>query len=61
MKEVFSAEGIFVRYREKKVRLENGHELTHRSEEPTELWWKLKEAVKGKRVRVVVYELEDGE
>jgi len=61
MKEVFSAEGIFVRYREKKVRLENGHELTHRSEEPTELWWKLKEVVKGKRVRVFVYELEDGE
>ncbi len=58
MKEIFDMEGVFVRYREEKVELENGHELTHRSEEPTELWWKLKEAVKGKRVRIVVYEVE---
>ncbi|AEK72609.1 hypothetical protein GQS_03540 [Thermococcus sp. 4557] len=59
MREVFNAEGVFVRYREKRVKLENGHELTHRSEEPTELWWKLKEAVKGRKVRIVVYELEE--
>ncbi|QDA31011.1 hypothetical protein FH039_04530 [Thermococcus indicus] len=59
MREVFNAEGVFVRYREKGVKLENGHELTHRSEEPTELWWKLKEAVKGRKVRIVVYELEE--
>ncbi|WP_198300036.1 hypothetical protein [Thermococcus sp. P6] len=58
MRKVFDEEGVFVRYGEKKVRLENGHELTHRSEEPTELWWKLKEALKGKKVRVVVYEVE---
>ncbi|AFL94573.1 hypothetical protein CL1_0362 [Thermococcus cleftensis] len=57
MKEIFSGEGVFVEYSEKKVKLENGHELTHRSEKPTELWWKLKEAVKGKRVKVVVYEI----
>jgi hypothetical protein len=59
MKEIFSGEGVFVEYKEKKVKLENGHELTHRSEEPTELWWRLKEAVKGKKVRIVVYELEE--
>ncbi|WP_148882533.1 hypothetical protein [Thermococcus aciditolerans] len=59
MREVFNAEGVFVRYRENRVKLENGHELTHRSEEPTELWWKLKEAVKGRKVRIVVYELEE--
>ncbi|KUH32830.1 hypothetical protein APY94_08585 [Thermococcus celericrescens] len=57
MREVFNAEGVFVRYRENRVKLENGHELTHRSEEPTELWWRLKEAVKGRKVRIVVYEL----
>ncbi|NJE30800.1 hypothetical protein E3E38_07060 [Thermococcus sp. 18S1] len=57
MREVFNAEGVFVKYRENKVKLENGHELTHRSEEPTELWWRLKEAVKGRKVRIVVYEL----
>ncbi|NJE01802.1 hypothetical protein [Thermococcus sp. JdF3] len=59
MREVFNAEGVFVRYRESRVKLENGHELTHRSEEPTELWWRLKEAVKGRKVRIVVYELEE--
>ena len=57
MREIFSEDGVFVRYREKKVMLENGHELTHRSEEPTELWWRLKEVVKGKKVRIGVYEL----
>jgi hypothetical protein len=59
MKEIFSGEGVFVEYKEKKVKLENGHELTHRSEEPTELWWRLKEAVKGKKVRIIAYELEE--
>ncbi|ANF23063.1 hypothetical protein [Thermococcus piezophilus] len=59
MREIFNAEGVFVKYAEKKVQLENGDELTHRIEEPTELWWKLKEALKGKRVRVVVYEVEE--
>jgi len=59
MREIFSSEGVFVKYEEKRVKLENGHELTHRSEEPTELWWKLKEAVKGKKVRIVVYEVEE--
>ncbi|ASJ01857.1 hypothetical protein A3L09_00565 [Thermococcus profundus] len=58
---IFEGEGVFVKYEEKKVKLENGHELTHRSEEPTELWWRLKEAVKGKKVRIVAYEVEDGE
>ncbi|ACJ15824.1 hypothetical protein, conserved [Thermococcus onnurineus NA1] len=59
MKEIFNAKGLFVKYIEKKVKLENGDELTHRSEEPTELWWKLKEAVKGKKVRIIVYEIEE--
>jgi hypothetical protein len=59
MKEIFDMEGVFVKYREKRVKLENGDELVHRSEEPTELWWKLKEAVKGKRVRITVYEAEE--
>ncbi|SEW09047.1 hypothetical protein [Thermococcus thioreducens] len=58
MRGIFDMEGVFVKYREETVELENGHELTHRSEEPTELWWKLKEAIKGKRVRIVVYEVE---
>ena len=58
MKEIFNESGVFVKYEEKKVKMENGHELVHRSEEPTELWWKLKEAVKGKKVRIVVYEEE---
>jgi hypothetical protein len=56
---IFEMDGIFVRYGEKRVKLENGHELVHRSEEPTELWWKLKEAIKGKRVRIIVYEVEE--
>ncbi|WP_010477271.1 hypothetical protein [Thermococcus zilligii] len=59
MREIFSKEGVFVRYGEKTVKLENGHEIVHRSENPTELWWELKEALKGRRVRVVVYELEE--
>jgi len=59
MKEIFDMNGTFVKYRERKVALLNGDELTHRSEEPTELWWKLKEAVKGRKVRIVVYSLEE--
>lgn len=58
-KPIFEEEGVFVKYEEKRVRLENGQELTHRSEEPTELWWRLKEAVKGKKVKIVVYEAEE--
>ncbi|MDI3474990.1 MAG: hypothetical protein PWQ79_230 [Thermococcaceae archaeon] len=60
MKEIFRKDGVFVKYSEKKVKLENGQELTHRSEEPTTLWWELKEAIKGKKVRIIVYEV-DGE
>ncbi|NJE06376.1 hypothetical protein E3E36_09505 [Thermococcus sp. M36] len=56
MKKIFEAEGNFIRYEEHRVKLENGDELVHRSEEPTELWWKLKEAVKGRKVRIVVYD-----
>ncbi|MEO2151560.1 MAG: hypothetical protein ABGW50_02770 [Thermococcus sp.] len=56
---VFEAEGVFVRYSEKEVEIRPGDKLVHRSEEPTELWWKLKEAVKGRKVRVVVYEVEE--
>jgi len=59
MREIFQANGVFVKYREKKVELENGQVLTHRSEEPTDLWWELKEAIKGKKVRIVAYELEE--
>ncbi|WP_297534481.1 hypothetical protein [Thermococcus sp.] len=59
MKELFSAEGVFVEYREKAVEIRPGDRLVHRVEEPTELWWKLKEAVKGKRVRIIVYEVEE--
>lgn len=56
---IFEMEGVFVRYEEKRVKLENGHEIVHRSEESTELWWKLKEAIKGKKVKIVAYEVED--
>ncbi|WP_297069002.1 hypothetical protein [Thermococcus sp.] len=57
-KKIFEKYGLFVKYSEKKINLENGQELTHRSEEPTNLWWELKEVVKGKNVRIVVYEDE---
>ncbi len=60
-KEIFSGEGVFVEFKEREVELENGHKLKHRSEEPTELWWKLKEAIKGKKVRIVAYEAGEGE
>ena len=59
MGEVFNAEGVFVRYTEKEVEIRPGDRLVHRAEEPTELWWKLKEAIKGKRVRIIVYEVEE--
>ncbi len=62
MRKTFEKYGLFVKYSEKKVLLENGQELTHRSEKPTDLWWELKEVVKGKNVRIVVYEEEgDGQ
>jgi len=59
MRELFNGEGIFIRYSEREVKVRSNDKLVHRSEEPTELWWKLKEAVKGKKVRVVVYEVEE--
>ncbi|WP_457741380.1 hypothetical protein [Thermococcus sp.] len=59
MKELFSAEGVFVKYSENEVEIRPGDRLVHKSEEPTELWWRLKEAIKGKRVRIVVYEVEE--
>ncbi len=59
MRKTFEREGVFVKYWEKVVKLENGQTLRHRSEEPTELWWELKEAVKGKKVKIVVYEVEE--
>jgi hypothetical protein len=60
-KEIFSREGVFVEFKEKEVELENGQRLKHRSEEPTKLWWELKEAIKGKKVRIVAYEVGEGE
>jgi len=33
--------------------------VIHRQEHPTELWWELKETIKGKRVRLIVYEIEE--
>ncbi|WP_456420744.1 hypothetical protein [Thermococcus sp.] len=58
MKEIFNGEGVFVRYTEKEVEIRPGDKLVHRAEEPTELWWELKEAIKGKKVRIIVYEVE---
>ncbi|WP_297550020.1 hypothetical protein [Thermococcus sp.] len=59
MREIFNGEGVFVKYMEKEVEIRPGDKLVHRVEEPTELWWKLKETLKGKKVRVVVYEVEE--
>lgn len=59
MKEIFNREGVFVEFEEKRVRLENGDEVIHKQERPTELWWKLKETIKGKKVRLIVYEIEE--
>ncbi|MCD6558299.1 hypothetical protein [Palaeococcus sp. (in: euryarchaeotes)] len=57
MKVIFDGEGIFVEYEEKTVKVGND-KLIHKKESYTRLWWKLKEAVKGKKVRIVVYEIE---
>ncbi len=59
MRKVFEAEGVFYRYEEKTVEIRGNDKLVHRQESPTELWWKLKEAIKGKRVRIVAYEVEE--
>ena len=59
MKKVFEAEGVFYKYEEKSVDLRDNDRLVHRQESPTELWWHLKEAIKGKRVKIVVYEGEE--
>ncbi|USS40758.1 hypothetical protein NF865_00530 [Thermococcus aggregans] len=59
MREVFNKEGIFIKYEEKTVELESGDKLTHRQEIPTELWWLLKETIKGKKVRIIAYEIEE--
>jgi hypothetical protein len=61
MKEIFSGDGVFVEFEEREVELENGQKLKHRREEPTELWWKLKEAIKGKQVKIVAYEVGEDE
>ncbi len=57
MRRIFEGEGTFVVYRERRVRLANGREIVHKAEYPTDLWWKLKEAVKGRKVRVIVEDL----
>ncbi|HHI00345.1 MAG TPA: hypothetical protein ENL40_02530 [Thermococcus litoralis] len=59
MREVFNKEGIFIKYKEKTTELENGDKLIHREESPTELWWLLKETIKGKKVRIIAYEIEE--
>lgn len=61
MKKVFEGEGMFVEYEEKKVKFENGYELIYRCENLIEFWWKLKEVIKGRKVKIVVYELEESE
>jgi len=58
MKKVIELRGKFVEYREKRVKLNNGMEVVHKFEHPTDLWWKLKEAVKGKKVKITVEEME---
>ncbi len=62
MKKIFQKEGVFVMYETNKIKL-NGRndELVHKKESPTKLWWELKERIKGKRVKIVVYELDEGE
>ncbi|AFN03011.1 hypothetical protein PFDSM3638_01060 [Pyrococcus furiosus DSM 3638] len=59
MKKIFEKEGIFVNYKEKVVKTARDDVLIHREENPTRLWWELKEAIKGKKVKIVVYEVED--
>ncbi|MFA4640843.1 hypothetical protein [Pyrococcus kukulkanii] len=59
MKKIFEREGVFVEYKEKKVKTARNDLLIHREENPTSLWWELKETIKGKRVKIVVYEVEE--
>jgi hypothetical protein len=59
MKKVFEGEGVFYTYGEKTVEIRDGDRLVHRQESPTELWWKLKEAIKGKKVKIIAYEVEE--
>ncbi|AMM53271.1 hypothetical protein [Pyrococcus kukulkanii] len=59
MKKIFEREGVFVEYKEKKVKTARNDLLIHREENPTRLWWELKETIKGKRVKIVVYEVEE--
>lgn len=61
MKELFNETGVFYEMKENRVKIRENDEIVHRHERPTELWWKLKDALKGKRVRVVVYEVEGEE
>ncbi|NPA47098.1 MAG: hypothetical protein GXO14_00455 [Thermococci archaeon] len=61
MGRIVELKGEFVEYHEERVRLENGREIVHRFERPTELWWKLKEAVKGRKVRILVEDLGEEE
>ena len=56
MKKVFEAEGIFIEYEERPYKDGLGNVIPNKVERPTKLWWLLKEAIKGKNVRVVVYE-----
>ncbi|ASJ15978.1 hypothetical protein A3L04_02235 [Thermococcus chitonophagus] len=58
MKKIFEREGVFVGYKERRVETARNDVLVHREENPTRLWWELKEAIKGKRVKIIVYEVE---
>ncbi|AIF69548.1 hypothetical protein PAP_05740 [Palaeococcus pacificus DY20341] len=59
MRQIFTKEGVFVEYNEKAVEIREGDKIVHKKESPTKLWWELKEVVKGKKVKIVVYDLED--
>ncbi|WP_048147172.1 hypothetical protein [Pyrococcus abyssi] len=61
MKVIFEKEGIFVEYKEKAVKTARNDVIVHKEENPTRLWWELKEAIKGKRVKIIVYEVEEGD
>ncbi|MFA4647686.1 hypothetical protein P8X24_10660 [Pyrococcus kukulkanii] len=61
MKKIFEREGVFVEYKERRVETARNDVLVHREENPTRLWWELKEAIKGKRVKIVVYEVEESD
>ncbi|WP_461865770.1 hypothetical protein [Thermococcus sp.] len=61
MRVIFQKEGIFVRYEKNKIKLDGRNDvIVHKKESPTELWWELKESIKGKRVKIIVYELDEG-